>query len=56
MFDDLIKQKPYKKKKRYYTCISCDRVLRKGQFCPVCNPKKPKQMKLWDDRDTEDGL
>jgi hypothetical protein len=36
MFDDLIKQKPYKDKKKYYICIGCDRVLRVGETCPDC--------------------
>lgn len=36
MFDDLIKRKPYKEKVRYYICIGCDNVYRKGIVCPTC--------------------
>jgi hypothetical protein len=50
MFDDLIKQKPYKTKVRYYICVGCDKVLRKGDNCPDCVGKpgvgKPKEIKI----------
>ncbi len=54
MFDDLIKQKSYKKKRKYYICIGCDRVLPVNTPCPHCTDvekkyKKHKQKKLFKD-------
>jgi rubrerythrin len=41
MFEDVLKGlKKYKKSVKDYTCIGCDRILRKGEKCPICYPQE----------------